>query len=236
MATEENQKPKISNAPEAIDIASWMSRMGNMGGLTRTNRYLVRINPPIGVSQDFTEELIYMCTGGQLPGITMNTLDYRYYGPTKKLPAQTEFNNISFQFLLREKMQERLFFDSWMELIQPQTTFDSNWRREYESTIDIFKYADYAGDGDTAEPVYQISLQQAYPLVVAAIPMQWVDVDVARFQVQFSYSRYFINNDTKGIGGDSSGTQVVLNNAKNSYYSLGSAPISYGGKSDEPGA
>ena len=115
----ENSKPALSNAPEAVNMNTWMSVMGNNGGLTKTNKYLVRINPPARLGSNFGGELTYMCTGAQIPNRTFNTLDYRYYGPTKKMPVQAEFNNITFQFLLRERMQERIFFEEWMELIQP---------------------------------------------------------------------------------------------------------------------
>ena len=175
------------NSPEPINMAAWRSKTGQHEGLTKTNRYLISINPPhpdLGISEDMT----YMCSGGSLPGRSFNTLDYRYYGPTKKLPSQAEYNTLNLQFLLRERMMERLFFDKWMELIQPQTSFDSNWRRNYETSIDIYKYSEY---GDAT---YSMTLEQAFPIVINAIPMQWLDEDVGRFTIEFTYARYSINH------------------------------------------
>lgn len=191
---DEATKPRLANMPEPINIDAWRSYMGSVGGLTKTNRYLVRINPyPAYSGTTFGRDLVYMCTGGELPGRSLNVQDYRYYGPTKKVVVQSEFNMLKLSFYLREGMEERRFFDNWFEVIQPQDTFDNEWRRNYETVIEIFKLSDYdAGDG-YAEAQYSIELQQAFPITLNPVVMNWSDTDVGKFEIDFTYTRYTTN-------------------------------------------
>lgn len=180
------------NAPANLRLSDFRAITDSYGGPLRSARYAVVIKPQgnlISGYASFTNQLTYLCETADIPGRGFVSIDgIRYYGPTFKLPAYTEYDDINFTFLCRTESLERQFFDDWMTIINPVNTFDFNYRDDYRSEIDIFQFGEHGIE--EAEAKYSISLIDAWPYMVNAQPVSWSDDQFQRLVVSFTYMKW----------------------------------------------
>jgi hypothetical protein len=208
---------KIENAPAKLSMLDFRSASHKYGGLAKSCRFVVLIKPSgsllaVGNNVQFSRELTYMCEIAEIPGRSFLNVDLRYYGPNHKLPFQSQYEDLNLTFLCRNDFLERQFFDNWMELINPTTTFDFNYRDDYRAEIDIYQYNDtYVQNYDTvnqistdpsASPIatYRTTIYNAYPILVNPQPMTWADDQFQRLIISFTYTHW----NRKGIDVQSS--------------------------------
>lgn len=179
-----------------------MSIMNDYGGLAKSCRFAVRINPPRFITSgsadnkitdpNITNDLLYLCESAEMPGRGFINADVRYYGPNQKLPVLTQYEDTTMTFLCRTESYERQFFDDWMEYINPTNSFNFNYRNDYETTIEIMQFSEYAAGRNLQYPeeTYRITLFNAYPLLVNPQPMTWADDQLMRLAVTFTYHKW----------------------------------------------
>jgi hypothetical protein len=174
------------------------------GGLAKSARFAVRIMPArLHLAKGYSEflrDFTYLCETAEMPGRGFMSLDVRYYGPSQKLPFQTQYEDTTMTFLCRSESYERQFFDDWMEVINPTNTYDFNYRSDYETTIEIMQLAEYSaaaavgpnlpGAASYPKETYRITLYNAYPTLVNPQPMTWADDQVQRLAVTFTYHKW----------------------------------------------
>lgn len=145
-------------------------------------------------------DLTYLCEAAEIPGRGFMSSDLRYYGPSFKIPYQSSYEDINMTFLVRDRFEERRFFDNWMEIINPSTNYDFEYRRNYLGEIHIFQMSDIAATVESQTPGddpvknsqrrYAIALRKAYPVLVNPQPMTWADDNFHRLTVTFTYTRW----------------------------------------------
>lgn len=176
----------INNAPQSISMVDFKALSDQYGGLAKSCRFAVRINPQGNLLQQaaggFQNQLVYLCEAAEYPGRGFLNVDLRYYGPNFKLPYQSSYEDITLTFLCRNGSLERLFFDNWQSIINPPNTFNFNYRDDYRSQIEIF-HIDEAG-----QPQYYFTLLDAYPVLVNPQALTWADDQFLRLGVTFTYS------------------------------------------------
>lgn len=195
----------IRNASENIGLDSFRSAVNRYGGgLAMASRYLVRIAASKTMLQMNTAlwnakaELHLLCEQAELPGKTLSVQDARYYGPNFKYPIQTEYSDITLTFLARDDMLEREFFDEWMMSINPNNTYDFNYKSDYVAPIDIIQYSIVAtpapttGDPNAVKgtPTYKITLRDAFPVSIAPMGLVWGEEGFHRIAVTFAYTEW----------------------------------------------
>lgn len=184
-----------------LSMPTGYSRMSADGGLAKSARFAVLINPPQWVTLaspggstwgGFNQDLVYLCEAAEMPGRGFMSLDVRYYGPNQKLPFQSQYEDVTFTFLCRSESRERQFFDDWMEVINPTNSFNFSFRNEYETTIEVRQLAEYAEGADDKAPkeTYRITLFNAYPTNINPQPMTWADDQYQRLAVTFTYFKW----------------------------------------------
>jgi hypothetical protein len=190
----------ITNAPENIDMDGFTALISQYGGVSKTNKFHVRINDN-GVIGRLVEgipilrDLQFLCDTAELPGRTLNTEKYRYYGPEVQFPTLTSYTEMNLTFICRNEMYEREFFDRWMQFINPIRTYNFRYKDDYSTKIDIFQYSEVADENDLLKPTYLISLEKAYPIIVTQMPLLWADDAYHRVNVTFAYDRWYRNNN-----------------------------------------
>jgi hypothetical protein len=162
------------------------------------------INSAIGAESDrsmksanpaMTRYLSLQCETAEIPGKTLQTEDVKIYGPTFKLPYQTQYGDTSFTFICTNDFYERKLFERWLEAIMPTDTnnlrYPKGQNSQYMTEITIKQY------NDDVKQIYGVKLIDAFPIGVAAQPLSWSDEGFHRLTVQFSYQRYEIIPDSK---------------------------------------
>ena len=135
--------------------------------------------------------LALQCESAELPGKSLQTADVKIYGPTFKVPYQTQYQETSFTFLCTNEFYERKLFDKWLESIMPTDTNnlrfpkgDGRGNSGYLTQITITQF------DDVIKQIYAVNLIDAFPISVAAQPLSWAEEGFHRLTVQFAYQRF----------------------------------------------
>ena len=132
--------------------------------------------------------LALQCESAELPGKTFQTADVKIYGPTFKVPYQTQYSDMSLTFLCTNEFYERKLFDRWMECIHPTDTnnlrFPKGQNSRYLTNIKIIQYDDFI------KQIYAVELIDAFPIGVAPQTLNWSEDGFHRLSVQFGYQRF----------------------------------------------
>jgi hypothetical protein len=131
--------------------------------------------------------LALQCESAELPGRTLTTADVKIYGPTFKIPYQTQYGDTTLTFLCTNDFFERKLFDRWMEAIHPSDTnnlrFPKGQSTRYMTNIKIIQYDDFI------KQIYAVELIDAFPIGVAPQALSWGEDGFHRLQVQFAYQK-----------------------------------------------
>lgn len=183
-----------------LNISDFLSKVST-SGFARANRVTVQIFPPaelvrlIPAAAIAARNLTYSAEQVTLPGRILQASDINIYGPPIKAPTRTLYNDLNVTFLCDDFMVQRDFFDAWINFVNPaEQGFNMRYRDDYIGNINIFQMNERGNKAN-----YGIRLYEAYPLIINDMGGNWVDNEVQRLQVQFSY-RYWENIPTALLG------------------------------------
>jgi len=132
--------------------------------------------------------LALQCETAELPGKTIQTEEVKIYGPTYKVPYQTQYSEMSLTFLCTNEFYERKLFDKWLEAIMPTDTnnlrFPKGQNSRYLTKITVTQF------DDIVKQIYAVNLIDAFPIGIAAQPLNWSEEGFHRLTVQFAYQRF----------------------------------------------
>lgn len=183
----------IVNSPSDLDLIDFTSVLDRYDSLAKSSRFCVRIFRPRGFTNQrtlATEDFTYLCEATDFPGRAFTNVDVRYYGPSQKLPTNTQYEDINMTFICRNSFLEREFFDDWMELINPTTSFDFQYRDTYSTTIELFQFSETEREDGAPEATYQFTLFDAYPILINPQPVTWADDSFQRLVITFTYTKW----------------------------------------------
>lgn len=132
--------------------------------------------------------LALQCEAAELPGKTLQTADVKIYGPTFKVPYQTQYSDTTLTFLCTNEFYERKLFDRWLEAIMPTDTNNMRYSKDeatrYMTNISVIQYDDFI------KKIYVVELVDAFPYGIAPQTLSWADDGFHRLGVQFAYQKY----------------------------------------------
>ena len=131
--------------------------------------------------------LALQCETAELPGRTIQAQDVKIYGPTFKVPFQTQFEPTTLTFICTNEFYERKLFDNWLNCIMPLDTnnlrYSKGTETRYLTNIKIVQYDDFI------KQIYAVELMDAFPIGVATQPLSWGDDGFHRVSIQFAYQK-----------------------------------------------
>ena len=137
--------------------------------------------------------LALQCEAAELPGKTLQTADVKVYGPTFKVPYQTQYTDINLTFLCTNEFYERKLFERWTESIMPTDTNNLRYSKDettrYLTNITVLQYDDFI------KKIFAVELIDAFPIGVAPQTLYWADDGFHRLGVQFAYQKYRVVYD-----------------------------------------
>jgi hypothetical protein len=159
--------------------------------VARPSRFDVSI--PIPLSLGFyistARSLNMRCEITNLPGRTFETTEKKIgSAPVEKFPYHTNYQEVPMTFILSDDMNEKIFFDAWMELINPTTDYNFQYKSNYAVDISINQY-------DVTNNVsYSGLLEEAFPIDVNQLDMDWSTDSYHKLTVVFAYKRWQNNS------------------------------------------
>lgn len=147
-----------------------------------------RLGPQFDKS-GITRALSLQCESTEIPGKSLQTVDVKIYGPTFKVPVQSQYNDITFNFICTNNgFYERKVFERWIESIMPTDTNSLRYAKGsdggYLTQPKIIQYDDYVNE------IHVVELIDAFPVSIGAQPLSWSEDNFHRLSVQFAYQRY----------------------------------------------
>jgi hypothetical protein len=143
---------------------------------------------PVGANSTLSRYLALQCETAELPGRTLMTQEAKIYGPTYKVPYQSQYNEMTLTFLCTNEFWERKLFDRWIEAIMPSDTNNMRYAKDeatrYMTPIKVIQYDDFI------KQIYAVELVDAFPIGISAQPLSWSEDGFHRLSVQFAYQRY----------------------------------------------
>lgn len=143
-------------------------------------------------SPEITRYLALQCESAELPGKTLQTSDVKIYGPTFKVPYQTQYQEITLNFICTNEFFERKLFERWMEAIMPTDTNNLRFPKGSGSSINSGYYTEMKiiQYDDFVKQVFAVNVIDAFPIGMASQQLSWSDDNFHRLSVQFAYQKY----------------------------------------------
>jgi hypothetical protein len=164
--------------------------------IARTSRFDVNIATPLILIPyvSTAKNLTYRCEAAQLPGRTFATTEQKIgSNPVEKYPYLSTYNDIDLTFIVSDDMNEKVFFDNWLELINPSYNFNYQYKSNYATVITINQY------DVTGALSYQVDLFDAYPISMNQLDLDWSSEGNHKLVVTFAYTRWQ-NNSLQNLG------------------------------------
>ena len=162
------------------------------GDLARPSRFDVLVPVPLTLLQYVGDArlLTYRCESAQLPSRTSATTEQKTYGPIEKLPYLSTYNDIDLTFMVDGDMSQKFIFDAWLDLVNPKTTNNFNYKSEYSTRMIINQY-------DVSNKlIYTAELFDAYPISMNQLDLDWASDGVHKLTVTFAYTKWQNNSIT----------------------------------------
>lgn len=173
---------KILNLPNSVfnDVTDAIGSAFGAGGAA--DEYSKTSN------SSMSRYLALQCENAELPGRTTATADVKIYGPTFKVPYQTQYGDTSLTFLCTNDFFERKLFERWMECIHPSDTNNVRYAKgaksRYLTNIKIIQYDEFI------KQIFAVELLDAFPIGIAGQPLNWSEEGFHRLSIQFAYQKY----------------------------------------------
>ena len=191
-----DKDPRLQRRPGGSGTINRFLAQVNQGeGFARTNRYIVRINPPARVfdnpyagdfdmtpgnndleSKTLIENIDMMCNKVTMPNRDVNTATNRTYGPARRMPyAYTYSGELEVSFYGDKFLRQRLFFENWQKKIFNTETHNMNYYDSYVGSMDIYQLGQFDIDQsdrsfqvDNASVTYGVRLFEVYPQTIGS--------------------------------------------------------------------
>lgn len=186
------------------DIQSFKSSFRSVE-LARPSRFDVLIPMPAvlaAIYGDLRETLTLRCESTEMPGRIFNLTERRFgSAPVQKFPYLTTYNDIALNFILDSDMNVKLFFDQWMELINPSSTYNFRYKNDYVAQIAVNQY-------DLQNNLtYRAVLIDAFPIAVSQLDLDWSADNYHRLNVVFAYTKWQLGTFDENV--KNLGTQAI---------------------------
>jgi len=187
--------PRLQRKPGGSGtINRFISQINQGEGFSRTNRFIVRINPPariLGPEAEFDmtpgnndlesltmiENIDMMCNSVVLPSRDINTANHLMYGPSREMPfAYAYSKSVEINVWADKFFRQRMFFENWQKKIMNIKTHHMNYYDNYIGSMDIFQLGQFdieqenkSYQVDNASVTYAVRLHEVYPQTIGSI-------------------------------------------------------------------
>jgi hypothetical protein len=172
----------------AFNIDEFTGHLSSQNEFAHANKFNVTIDVPgFLTSLNYGREIILSCENAEIPGVEINQIEFKHYSFTQRIPYSLTFAPVTFLFLCTGKMNEKIFFDTWADNMVPFSTGLLKYKNDnsLSTTITVQQF-DNMGNA-----VYAAQLQEAYPISVSSLILNWSDESINKLQVTFAYKKWF---------------------------------------------
>ena len=160
-----------------------------LSGVGYTNRYEIQFGLPTllrgrGVGIDLNTSL--RCTSITVPSKSLNTVNYRLYGPARNMPTEITYTGeLNATFLLSADLRERRLFETWIDGIANPFDYKLSYYDDYITNLEITTLA--KDDSMT----HLCVVEEAYPKSIGDIQLGYdKDGELMQQEVTFCFRKF----------------------------------------------
>tara|TARA_B110000211_G_scaffold141438_1_gene161546 strand:- start:4165 stop:4821 length:657 start_codon:yes stop_codon:yes gene_type:complete len=165
-------------------------------GFTKANRYeLVFVAPSMknlmtaGDNTKIQNSLRYRCASVSLPSKSLATTETKIYGPVRKAPYTTTYEDLNISIYLSEDLSERTFFEDWMHYVIDYDTNRVRYFSDYSSSdLKLLTF------NEAGQMTHQFEFEGAFPISIGEIQYSYANDEVAQIQIGIAYRKYISTN------------------------------------------
>lgn len=170
-------------------------------GFSRNSYFFMSIYPPKFWAGDNPSFLSYLCSGAQLPGISILAPNIQKwgYGPSRKYPVGVVHPDITLTVYSDGAGNAIDFFDQWTRNVvtygDPQGSINGSsfglvqYPDNYMTDLDLF----YMSESGNPQELIRCRFIDAFPIGTGAINLSWAGrAQISQFVVPFNYRTFFI--------------------------------------------
>ena len=164
--------------------------------LARTSRFDVNIPVPVVLAAYISDsrKLKFRCENAEIPGKSLSTTERKIgSSPAEKQPYQTNYTEMNLTFMVSDDMSERIFFEGWLEAINPTSNYNFKYKSDYAVDVTINQY-DVSGDLS-----YSVVLREAFPIAINQMDLDWNNETYHKLTVVMAYTEWY-NNTSSAVG------------------------------------
>lgn len=170
-------------------------------GIARKNKFHVNLPIPDQVRQEVNRQGIRLdertlsmrCYSTQLPPKSIAATDVKIGGFNQKVPYNRTYDDVNMTFILDKEMNVKRIFDIWQEVIAPDNATHVAYLHDIVTDLDIYQL----NNMDDTE--YQLTLKEAYPIVVNSLDYQ-TDENDSFHVLSITWTFKTVKNDLKPKG------------------------------------
>ena len=191
-------------ATREFSIDNFMSRVDNLGGPAKRNKFSVEVTPPTSMRTSVTADSInFLAKTVAFPAKTLALTEYRYGGKfSLSVPYETTLEPVAITMMNTNNHAPRIFWNQWFNHIQNMTTYNMEYYNKFVGTVALHMYLDDAKSIDPSNSSYHVTLHEAFPKGMSAIEVGWENTEFQDFDIDIQYSWWTMSGET-----DSSGLQ-----------------------------
>lgn len=178
-------------------------------GFAKQSHYEMFIFPPQNIllsdngKKASGDVLRFKIEQAEIPGRSIITSDYKQtgYGLVSKVGYGVVYPDVTVTMVCDKQLNEKRLFHSWQSMIVGNHTRQQDIKfyqsiGYYQNYVSGVAIVQYDPEGNIT---YSIGLQEAYPIIVNSLPLNWGSEELHRLTVQFTY-KYFQELDEPALG------------------------------------
>ena len=198
----------------STSIGRFMSEINKGEGVSKSNRFLIRLYPPVGKitisdkkgatagtgpnsleTNDMITNVNLMCSEVKFPQRNILSTNFAPYGPGRKMPYAYNYGAGALEatFMGDKFLRQRAFFENWQNKIYSNQTHNLNYYDSYVGAMDIYQLGQYR-ESKTEHPndnhriTYAVRLNEVYPDNVGEIMLAAIAEDQMPMAIPITFS------------------------------------------------
>ena len=187
-------------ATREFSIDSFMSRVDNLGGPAKRNKFSVEVTPPTSMRTSVTADSInFLAKAVAFPAKTLAMTEYRYGGKfSLSVPYEITLEPVTIKVMNTGNHTPRIFWNDWFNHIHNFTTYNMEYYEKFVGTVTISHYRDDEESINPTRAAYQVTLHEAWPKGISAIEVGWENAELQDFEIDMQYS-WWTASGTAGV-------------------------------------
>ena len=127
-----------------------------------------------------------------MPGRTLDTTDYKIYGPRRQVVTGHSFSGeITMSMYCDKFLRQRSFFEMWQKAAFDQGTNNVHFYEEYIGAVRIYQLGAFAENADRDRISYSVHLFECFPKTISAVTFgQGQNHEIQKISVSLAFRNW----------------------------------------------